>query len=131
VSYGGVLPLFSGLEADQENPGRRHGTSRQFYVRAFDASVRHASPVWSSLRIAQVRLTLNARSSETALKTGLHFVVNSLQLASEVIVSAGGVLVTYPTEVQPGVVVADAADTRGNILAGSRCADLCGSTLRR
>jgi predicted enzyme related to lactoylglutathione lyase len=89
--------------------------ARQFYVRAFDASVQYASPVWSSLRIAQVRLTLNARSSETALKTGLHLVVNSLELASDVIVTAGGVVVTDPIEIQPGMVVADAADTERNV----------------
>jgi len=89
--------------------------ARQFYVRAFDASVQYASPVWSSLRIAGVRVGLNATSSDKPLNTGLHFVVENLGLACEAIASAGGMVVTDPTEVQPGVVVADAADTEGNI----------------
>ena len=89
--------------------------ARQFYAQALDASVQYASPVWSSLRIAGVRLGLNATSSGAAQKTGLHFVVDDVELASDAIVRAGGVLVTDPTEVQPSVVVADAADTEGNI----------------
>jgi len=85
--------------------------------------VQYESPVWSSLRIAGVRIGLNATSSETALNTGLHFVVDDLQLASDEVVRAGGVLVTDPTEVQPGVVVAEASDTEGNTFTLSLAAE--------
>jgi predicted enzyme related to lactoylglutathione lyase len=71
--------------------------ARRFYVGAFDASVQYESPVWSSLRIAGVRLGLNASPHDAGSRTGLHFVV------------------AHPSEVQPGVVLADVADTEGNI----------------
>jgi predicted enzyme related to lactoylglutathione lyase len=55
-----------------------------------------------------------------ALNTGLHFVVDDLEVASDAIVSAGGGLVADPIEVQPGVVVADAADTEENVFTLSQ-----------
>ena len=97
--------------------------ARQFYVRAFDASLQYASPVWSSLRIAGVRLGLDASPSDTARNTGLHFVVEDLGLACDAVASAGGAIVTDATEVQPGVVIADAADTEGNIFTLSLATD--------
>jgi predicted enzyme related to lactoylglutathione lyase len=89
--------------------------ARRFYVSAFDASVRYESPVWSSLRIAGVRLGLNASPHDAGSRTGLHFVVDDLAFACEAIVSAGGEVAAHPSEVQPGVVLADVADTEGNI----------------
>jgi predicted enzyme related to lactoylglutathione lyase len=89
--------------------------ARQFYVRAFEASVQYASPVWSSLLIAGVRLGLEATPSDTARNTGLHFVVEDLGLACDAVANAGGAVVADATEVQPGVVIADAADTEGNL----------------
>jgi hypothetical protein len=83
---------------------------------AFDASVQYESPGWSSLRIAGVRLGLNANPDDAGSRTGLHFVVDDLALACEAIVSAGGEVVAQPSEVQPGVVLADVADTEGSIL---------------
>ena len=72
--------------------------------------------LWSSLRIAGVRLGLNANPDDAGSRTGLHFVVDDLALACEAIVSAGGEAVAQPSEAQPGVVLADVADTEGNIL---------------
>jgi predicted enzyme related to lactoylglutathione lyase len=89
--------------------------ARRFYVGAFDASVQYESPVWSSLRIAGVRLGLSASPHDAGSRTGLHFVVDDPALACEAIVSAGGEVVAQPSEVQPGVVLADVADTEGNI----------------
>jgi predicted enzyme related to lactoylglutathione lyase len=45
----------------------------------------------------------------------LHFVVDDVAFACEATVSAGGEVVARPSEVQPGVVLADMADTEGNI----------------
>jgi predicted enzyme related to lactoylglutathione lyase len=103
------------MEAFFSIPVGDMGRARRFYVRAFDASVQYASPVWSSLRIAGVRLGLNATSSDTARNSGLHFVVDDLGLACDAVAGAGGVVVTDATEVQPGVVISEAADTEGNI----------------
>src|ERR671918_133113 len=89
--------------------------ARRFYVAAFDASVQYQSPVWSSLRIAGVRLGLNASSHDAGGRTGLHLVVDDLAFACEATVSAGGKVVAHPSEVQPGVVLAHMADTEGNI----------------
>ena len=97
--------------------------ARRFYVGAFDASVQYESPVWSSLRIAGVRLGLNASPHDAGSRTGLHFVVDDLALACEAIVSAGGEVVAHPSEVQPGVVLADVADTEGNIFTLSRATE--------
>src|ERR671919_1638099 len=90
--------------------------ARRFYVSAFDASVQYESPGWSSLRIAGVRLGLNASPHDAGSRTGLPFVVDDLAFACEAIFSAGGEVVAHPSEVQPGVVLADVADTEGNIL---------------
>jgi predicted enzyme related to lactoylglutathione lyase len=89
--------------------------ARRFYVRAFDASVQYESPGWSSLRIAGVRLGLNASPHDAGSRTGLHFVVDDLALACEAIASAGGEVVAHPSEVQSGVVLADVAATEDNI----------------
>jgi hypothetical protein len=62
-----------------------------------------------------VRLGLNASPQDAGSRTGLHFVVDDLPFACKTTVSAGGEVVTHPREVQPGVVLADMADTEGNI----------------
>jgi predicted enzyme related to lactoylglutathione lyase len=89
--------------------------ARRFYVGAFDASVQYESPVWSSLRIAGMRLGLNASPHDAGNRTGLHFVVDDLAVACGMTVRGGGELVSHPNEVQPGVVLADVTDTEGNI----------------
>jgi predicted enzyme related to lactoylglutathione lyase len=89
--------------------------ARRFYVGAFNASVQYESPVWSSLRIAGVRLGLNASPHDAGNRTGFHFVVDDLAFACEVAVRAGGEVVAHPNEVQPGVFLAEVADTEGNI----------------
>ncbi|MGH9288903.1 MAG: VOC family protein [Acidimicrobiales bacterium] len=90
--------------------------ARRFYVAAFDASVQYESQLWSSLRIAGVRLGLNASGHDAGGRSGLHFVVDDLAVACEAIVSAGGEVVAHPSEIQSGVVLADVADTEGNIV---------------
>jgi predicted enzyme related to lactoylglutathione lyase len=89
--------------------------AQRFYVGAFDAAVQYASPVWSSLRIAGVRVALDASPADAGLKSGLHPVVADLEVACDAIARAGGVVVRGETEVQPGVVLAEAADPEGNV----------------
>jgi predicted enzyme related to lactoylglutathione lyase len=79
--------------------------------------------VWSSLQIAGVRLGLNARPSDSCPHTGLHFVVDDLGAACRAVAGAGGFVVSEPKEVQPGVVIADVADTEGNVFTLSLASD--------
>jgi predicted enzyme related to lactoylglutathione lyase len=85
-----------------------------FYVKALGATVAFASPSWSSLHIAGVRLGLALSPGHAATKTGLHFAVSDLEVALAGVEHAGGRVVAAPTEVAPGVVVAELADTEDN-----------------
>jgi predicted enzyme related to lactoylglutathione lyase len=88
--------------------------STDFYVHALGAEVTFPSPTWSSLRIAGVRVGLFCEPSHAPTRTGLHFVVTDLDRTRRDIERAGGQAAADPTEVAPGVVVADAIDTEGN-----------------
>jgi predicted enzyme related to lactoylglutathione lyase len=85
-----------------------------FYVDAFGAVVAFASPAWSSLRIAGVRVALSLNRDPGANRIGLHFAVSDLLSARADVERAGGRTVAPPIEVAPGVVVADVTDTEGN-----------------
>jgi predicted enzyme related to lactoylglutathione lyase len=85
-----------------------------FYVDAFGALVAFASPDWSSLRIAGVRLALSLNPEHGANRVGLHFVVSDLQTARADVERAGGRLAAPAIEVAPGVVIADVTDSEGN-----------------
>jgi predicted enzyme related to lactoylglutathione lyase len=85
-----------------------------FYVGALGATVVYASPGWTSLRIAGVRLGLAWNPDHTACRVGLHFAVDDLRDACTRIEAAGGQLVAASVEVAPGVVVADVSDTEDN-----------------
>jgi predicted enzyme related to lactoylglutathione lyase len=86
-----------------------------FYVGALGATVMFATPMWSSLSIAGVRIGLAMTPSGPAGRIGLHFSVSDLGAARAAVERAGGRPITGPTEVAPGVVIADVADTEGNI----------------
>lgn len=86
-----------------------------FYVRALGAVVTHGSPAWSSLHIAGVRIGLFLHPEHAAGKTGLHFAVGDLAVTCADIERAGGRIVGPSVEVAPGVVIADVADTEGNV----------------
>ena len=85
-----------------------------FYAAALGAEVVFASPGWSSLRIAGVRLGLALSPQATGTRCGLHFAVGDLGAARSEIERAGGRLIGGATEVAPGVFVADVTDTEGN-----------------
>jgi predicted enzyme related to lactoylglutathione lyase len=87
-----------------------------FYVEALGATVKHASPIWSSLRIAGVRVGLFPNDTRGETWTGLHFAVTDLAEACAAIERAGGRVVVAAAEVAPGVVVADVRDTEGNVI---------------
>jgi predicted enzyme related to lactoylglutathione lyase len=85
-----------------------------FYVGALGAVVVFASPGWSSLRIAGVRLGLASNPVHPGVRGGLHFAVSDLLEACAEVERAGGRVLAPSIEVAPGVVVADVTDTEGN-----------------
>jgi predicted enzyme related to lactoylglutathione lyase len=85
-----------------------------FYVAAFDATVMFPSPIWSSLRIAGVRLGLFLHPEHAAGRIGLHFVVSDLASACAGVERAGGSVVAPAREVAPGVVIAEVTDSERN-----------------
>jgi predicted enzyme related to lactoylglutathione lyase len=85
-----------------------------FYVDALDAAVTFASPRWSSLRIAGVRVALFLNAEHTAARVGLHFAVSDLAATCAGITQAGGRVVDAAIEAAPGVVIAEVTDTDGN-----------------
>jgi len=92
----------------------------RFYVDALDARVAFASPAWSSLHIAGVRLGLGLVADPIAQRVGLHFVVGDLAAARADVERAGGRIVAPEIAVAPGVVVADVADSEGNVFSLSQ-----------
>jgi len=84
-----------------------------FYVNALGATVAFASPGWSSLRIAGVRIGLALNPMHEGGRTGLHFAVSDLVAARSDVQGAGG-RTGEAVEVAPGVIVAEATDTEGN-----------------
>lgn len=85
-----------------------------FYVDALGASVAFASPRWSSLRIAGVRVGLALDPEHEASRTGLHFAVRELAAACADIERAGGRVVLPAVEVAPGVILAEVVDSEDN-----------------
>lgn len=82
-----------------------------FYVTALGAIVDFASPTWSSLVIAGVRVNLVLREHESS-PTGMHFIVENIALACAAVACAGG-------EIAPAVetshgMIAQVLDTEGN-----------------
>jgi len=91
--------------------GDMHRATR-FYVKAFNAGVEFASPAWSSLVIAGVRVNLVLRKDEPAT-IGMHFIVEDVALACAAVARAGGEF-TPAVEESHGV-VAEAFDSEGNM----------------
>ncbi len=89
----------------------------EFYVRALGAALTFASPTWSSLRIAGVRLGLFRNPERATGRVGLHFAVGDLAEGCRDIERAGGRVLVPSLEVAPGVVVAHVSDTEGNVFA--------------
>jgi len=85
-----------------------------FYVDALGATVAFASPGWSSLRIAGVRIGLFPAPAHAPGTVGVHFVVDNLVDACDAVERAGGRIADTATEVAPGVTTINATDTEGN-----------------
>ena len=94
----------------QIDPGTQETT---FYAEALGATVVFASPGWTSLRIAGVRVALALDASHTGTPMGLHFAVSDLAAVRAAIARAGGATGDV-VEVAPGVILVDATDTEGN-----------------
>ena len=87
-----------------------------FYVSAFAATVAYATPTWSSLFIAGVRVGLFAGERAGHARIGLHFVVDDLAAACREVEAAGGRVAAPAFEAAPGVVLAEVEDTEGNVV---------------
>jgi predicted enzyme related to lactoylglutathione lyase len=85
-----------------------------FYTAAFGAKVAYASPRWTSIHIAGVRIGLFLHPMSAGGGTGLHFVVPDLAAARTAIEQAGGHAAAHEQEVAPGVVTLAATDTEDN-----------------
>lgn len=85
-----------------------------FYVGALGATVAFGSPIWSSLRIAGVRIGLFLHPHGPRGRVGLHFVVADLAATCAAIERAGGRVLGGPIEVAPGVVTVEVEDTERN-----------------
>jgi predicted enzyme related to lactoylglutathione lyase len=84
-----------------------------FYVAAFGAAVVFASPQWTSLHLAGVRVALSLAPQHRGDRVGLHFVVRDLPGACADVERAGG-RAAAPIEVAPGVITAEATDSEDN-----------------
>lgn len=83
-----------------------------FYEHALGAIVDYASPMWSSLVIAGVRVSLVFREHEPS-STGMHFIVDDVALACAAVARAGGQMAPA-VEASHGIVIAEVIDTEGN-----------------
>jgi len=88
-----------------------------FYSTSLGALTTWASPRWSSLKVAGVRIGLFANAEYGGGRVGLHFSVTNLAAACSSIERAGGKIVTSASQVALGVVVAEVSDTEGNIFS--------------
>jgi predicted enzyme related to lactoylglutathione lyase len=83
-----------------------------FYETALGATVDLASPTWSALVIAGIRVSLVLREHEPA-SSGLHFIVDDVALACAAVACAGG-QIAPAVEASHGIVIAEVLDTEGN-----------------
>jgi predicted enzyme related to lactoylglutathione lyase len=103
-----VVETFFALEvAEMERAVR-------FWTEAMGASVEHATPDWTSLRLANVRIGLSHTPGFKGAHTGLHLAVTEYGDAAASLAAARGSIVSDPTEVAPGVVLMAARDSEGN-----------------
>ena len=83
-----------------------------FYENALGAVIDHASPTWSSLVIAGIRVSLELRKN-AASTICMHFIVDDVALACAAVTRAGGEI-TPAVELMGGTVIAEVLDTEGN-----------------
>jgi predicted enzyme related to lactoylglutathione lyase len=103
-----VIEAFFSVEVDDMQ------RATAFYVDALGATVAFASPAWSSLRIAGVRVGLFLHPAHATGRVGLHFAVSDLAAARAQVERAGGRVVAASLEAAPGVVLAEVTDTERN-----------------
>jgi predicted enzyme related to lactoylglutathione lyase len=88
-----------------------------FYSKSLGAVTTWASPRWSSLEVAGVRIGLFRNPEYAGGRVGLHFAVTDLDAACASIERAGGKIVAPSLQVAPGVLVVEVSDTEGNIFS--------------
>ena len=93
-----------------------------FYCEALGATVYFATPGWTSLHIAGVRIGLALNPELAGARVGLHFAVADLAVARAAVERAGGRALGPDLEVAPGVWIAQVADSEGNSFVLTRAA---------
>lgn len=88
-----------------------------FYSQSLGAMTVWASPRWSSIKVAGVRIGLFADPAHGGGRVGLHFTVNDLAAACSSVERAGGRIVSSGSQAAPGVRVAEVSDTEGNVFS--------------
>jgi len=83
-----------------------------FYANALGATVDFASPTWSSLLIAGIRVSLVLRPHEPSA-SGIHLIVDDVALGCAAVMWCGG-QVAPAIEGSHGSVIVEATDTEGN-----------------
>jgi predicted enzyme related to lactoylglutathione lyase len=73
-----------------------------FYSKSLGAVTTWASPRWSSLKVAGVRIGLFRNPEYGGGRVGLHFVVTDLDAACASIERAGGKIVATASQFAPG-----------------------------
>jgi predicted enzyme related to lactoylglutathione lyase len=86
----------------------------RFYGGVFGAEVKFASPYWSSIVVAGVRVGLHGGATGERRDSGIGFVVDDIDAACAMAEAAGGAVVSPPSVREEGVVLAAIADTEGN-----------------
>jgi predicted enzyme related to lactoylglutathione lyase len=88
----------------------------KFYTDAFGATVKFASPFWTSIEVAGVEIGLHGGASGEHRESGLGFTVDDIDAACRAVEAAGGSIVTPPATRpdEGGVTLASIADTEGN-----------------
>jgi predicted enzyme related to lactoylglutathione lyase len=102
-----VVETFFSIEVEDMN------RATSFYVEAFGATVPYASPGWSSLLIAGVRVGLALSADRESDRVGLHFAVDDLDEARHGVERAGG-SARPQLKGASGVTLVEATDTEGN-----------------
>ncbi len=88
-----------------------------FYKNALGAINKWSSPRWSSLEVAGVRIGLFSNSEHKGGRVGLHFAVTDLAEACASVEKEGGKTVSPASAVAPEVLVAEVADSEGNVFS--------------
>jgi len=86
-----------------------------FYTTVFGATVSYATPRWTSLHLARVRIGLFLNPKHSGAHAGVHLGVPDLDAACAAVERGGGKIAMAAMQAAPDVFIAEATDTEGNV----------------